>query len=125
MTVISYSAEATLVEPDLTESQWHLLSEPGNATMPYSTGIDLGGESWLIEYEVIRGRQSDYLSFHLFINQEGTPTPVLDTALDTGMQLEIDEKIRIYAFDIQPYLQDNYLRDKAGTYQIMVSEVQS
>jgi hypothetical protein len=123
MTVFDFDASPTLIESDDTNSSWFLIPEPGVSNMPYSTDFELGGETWFIEYEVIRGRLTDFVMFHLFQVINGTPTPVIDTKLVTGLQINVDEKIRIYGYKINPFLQDNYLREKAGTYQIMISEV--
>lgn len=124
MTVFDFKGEPTLIDLDgTTETEWFLIPEPGVSTMPYSTDFEKAGETWFIEYEVIRGRIDDLLMLHVFRSINGQTTPILDTKFSTGMQVEVDEKIRLYGFDIRPFLQDNYLRVKTGKYQVMVSEV--
>ena len=79
----------------------------------------------MFEFYIIPGRYGDKLITHVMKKAEDQGfIPVLDYNIQTGVQLTIDNAIRIYGFNIKPNLQDNYDHTTVrGKYFIALAEV--
>lgn len=125
MSVIRTNTSATFVENDGSDTDWRQLPITGYQTFPYSVKILISDVEWIIECYVIPGRYNDKLITHILKgNDQGLFDPVLDYCLQTGVEIVIDDKIRIYGTDIGPNLKDNYETEQVyGIYSIGVAEV--
>lgn len=126
MAIIKVSKEATLTEADGTDTTLFSLEITSSGVFPSANQIVIGGTTWLLECYVTPGRYGDKLITHILkLGDDGQFRPVLDYNITTGVEIIIDNVIRIYGIDIQPDLRDNYDNTKTqGTYFIGISEVQ-
>jgi len=125
MTILSVSLVATFVEPDTTQTVWKDISFTGLHTFPSSKRFLVGDTEWLVECYIIPGRFGDKLVTHVLRStDDGLFDPIIDYVLQTGVEIVIDNQMRLYGIDIQPDLRDNYETTEVhGVYQIGVAEV--
>ncbi len=126
MTVITFQSALTLTEEDGTDTAWKELPMTGYHLFPYNTGFTLADETWVLEFYVLPGRYRDLLMGHLMKLDPATGDyiAVYDGSYKTGVQITIDNLIRIYCFDVRADLLDNYkTKSVEGSYSVGVSEI--
>ncbi len=125
MTIIEFNSSITTTESDSSETAWKRIPMTGYHTFPYNTSFVMGDDTWLFEFYIVRGRYRDGLVTHIMKqDDDGIFQAIYDLTLQTGVELVIDSKIRVYGFLILPDLRDNYLTQEVkGTYDVGVAEV--
>lgn len=124
MTVITYNTTPTLIEEDGTDTDWQQVPMTGYHMFPYSTSFLLGGDTWALEFYIIPGRYKDILNCSLLKQTAAGFIAIYDWSIKTGVEVVIDDTIRILGLYIISDLRDNYKTKKVyGNYNVAVSEV--
>lgn len=122
---VVFSSTADQYESDgITEVGW---VEPSQAisSFPYRTRFVLGGITWFMELNVLPGRDLDRLHMYILKFVDGIFTPMLDMSITDGVQININDELRIYPYDVNPVFDDLYRFTKnkrlQGTYNLAVA----
>ena len=110
-------------DPDTT-IEWFDIGIDQNNTMPQEYKWTMAGSSWFIELFTIPGRYQDRLYMYLMKLVGNTYNPVADMPMEEGVQITVDNEMRVHAYRSVPTLEDNYITDDStGEYIVLVSEV--
>lgn len=124
MTIITYNTDLTTIESDGSDTRWMEIPMTGYHLFPYNTSFQIGDSVWVMEFYIQPGRYGDILSTHLLKDTDEGYVAMYDWVIKTGIEVVIDDTIRIIGFDIRPALRDNYETRKVyGTYSVAVAEV--
>lgn len=125
MTRISFWNEPDEFQSDgETEIEW--LQPAGDIeSFPYRGTFSLNGYEWYIELNVLPGRFGDRLHMYLMQIINDNYYARLDITLNNGVQINVDNKLLIYPFDVDPVFDDLYALNTGnkieGTYKIGVA----
>lgn len=109
---------------DDSEISWYDINIDEVAPFPQRGDFTIADDIWNIEFFTLPGRYTDRLYMYLMKLVDGTYTPVVDMALNEGVQIRIDDQIRVYGERVIPMLEDTYLTDgSTGSYKVLVSEI--
>lgn len=122
MTRIKFWSEPDRYGSDgVTELKW---VQPTDSirSFPHRVTFTLNDIEWYMELNVLPGRFGDRLHMYLMKIEDNTYYPMLDISLNEGLQININNELLIYPFDIDPVFNDLYIEDTEnsiqGTYKI-------
>ncbi len=111
-------------QDDGSDIDWQDVNINEEGVFPQRGSFVIGDDKWYLEFFPLPGRFTDKLHMYVMKLIDDVLTPVIDTDFPQGLQLKIDEQIRIYGQQIVPERGDVYLTTTStGKYKVLISQV--